>query len=283
MVEDQKNSLENLFPLSDIAEYAGTTPDYLRYLIFKKKLRGHKIGKIWFTKKEWVDEHKKSLLKSTLLETEKLALSNDNNVSVVEKKPDDFSDIRDIRLPSKDTQPQLKLRFAPAFALTIMVILGGVFISQTNHQNQLTDRSANYVADQNKVEIKHQVLPLTEVDWQKIVSNLKAPQDIKDIIKAPSRKVAATPIPHVALPSLPSLSFNMPSFSPVFKALLSPAKKIVSVIGHTKDALFTSIYKLAERPHYSTKISSQAAKEPLGHAKISFYDPIQSVKMFVYE
>lgn len=62
-----------LKPLSEIASYAGTTPDYLRYLIFKKKFKGQKIGKIWFSKMEWVDNYKSGLHK-------------ENNASVVAKK-----------------------------------------------------------------------------------------------------------------------------------------------------------------------------------------------------
>ncbi|MDP3764755.1 MAG: hypothetical protein Q8Q95_04000, partial [bacterium] len=56
MADNGKNDsvFGGLLPLSEAAVLAGTTPDYLRYLIFKNKLQGQKFGKIWFTRKEWL-------------------------------------------------------------------------------------------------------------------------------------------------------------------------------------------------------------------------------------
>ena len=59
-MENQQYNFLDLRPLSELADYAHTTPDYLRYLIFKKKLQGQKIGNIWFSKKEWVDVYRAS-------------------------------------------------------------------------------------------------------------------------------------------------------------------------------------------------------------------------------
>ena len=54
----KKNNAEQLVPLGELAAYARTKPDYLRYLIFKKKLRGKKVGKIWFSSRQAVDEYR---------------------------------------------------------------------------------------------------------------------------------------------------------------------------------------------------------------------------------
>lgn len=67
MDTEEKKLIDNFLPLSELASYAGTTPDYLRYLIFKKKLQGKKIGKIWFSKKEWIDLWKEKNSKASIL------------------------------------------------------------------------------------------------------------------------------------------------------------------------------------------------------------------------
>src|SRR3989344_3130400 len=52
---EQSNG-EKYFSLAEIAPKYGVSQDYLRFLIFKKKLRGKKIGKNWTTTNEWINE-----------------------------------------------------------------------------------------------------------------------------------------------------------------------------------------------------------------------------------
>ncbi|MBI2639612.1 MAG: hypothetical protein HYW90_01825 [Candidatus Sungbacteria bacterium] len=53
----QRNSKEYL-SLADAAHEFGLSQDYLRFLIFKKKLKAEKIGRNWVTTKEWVLEQR---------------------------------------------------------------------------------------------------------------------------------------------------------------------------------------------------------------------------------
>lgn len=43
--------------LAVAARQLGVSQDYLRFLIFKKKLRGEKFGRNWMTKREWLEEY----------------------------------------------------------------------------------------------------------------------------------------------------------------------------------------------------------------------------------
>src|SRR3989344_2884159 len=52
---EQSNG-EKYFSLAEIAPKYGVSQDYLRFLIFKKKLRGQKIGRNWTTTNEWMNE-----------------------------------------------------------------------------------------------------------------------------------------------------------------------------------------------------------------------------------
>ena len=41
--------------LAEAAKERGVSQDYLRFLIFKKKLQGQKMGRNWVTTNEWLD------------------------------------------------------------------------------------------------------------------------------------------------------------------------------------------------------------------------------------
>jgi hypothetical protein len=47
---------EKILPLSEAAKMAGYTPEYLNLLARQGKLKAQKIGRNWFTNKEWLDE-----------------------------------------------------------------------------------------------------------------------------------------------------------------------------------------------------------------------------------
>lgn len=47
----------DFLPLAEAAKIYGVAPDYLRFLIFKKKLRGAKFGRNWVTTRVWLDEY----------------------------------------------------------------------------------------------------------------------------------------------------------------------------------------------------------------------------------
>ncbi len=47
----------DFLPLAEAAKIYGVAPDYLRFLIFKKKLRGVKFGRNWVTTRIWLDEY----------------------------------------------------------------------------------------------------------------------------------------------------------------------------------------------------------------------------------
>ena len=56
--KEQPEMSENetgFMPLSEAAKLTGYTPEYLNLLCRKKKLEGKKIGRNWYTKKEWLD------------------------------------------------------------------------------------------------------------------------------------------------------------------------------------------------------------------------------------
>jgi len=42
--------------LADIAKEFKVSQDYLRFLIFKKRLRAAKFGRNWFTTRVWMEE-----------------------------------------------------------------------------------------------------------------------------------------------------------------------------------------------------------------------------------
>src|SRR3989344_13006 len=44
-------------PLAEAAQIKGVSQDYLRLLIFRKNLRGVKLGRNWFTTIEWLNEY----------------------------------------------------------------------------------------------------------------------------------------------------------------------------------------------------------------------------------
>ena len=53
-----KNESEYI-SLREAAKLTDLSQGYLAFLIRQKKLQGKKIGKIWVTKKEWIDEFRK--------------------------------------------------------------------------------------------------------------------------------------------------------------------------------------------------------------------------------
>ena len=59
MSDNKKNiQKDNEFlPLSIAAKQWGVSQDYLRFLIFKKKLQAEKFGRNWVTKQEWVENY----------------------------------------------------------------------------------------------------------------------------------------------------------------------------------------------------------------------------------
>ncbi|GEM_PF-446706 len=66
MLDNRKNKEQNIeripvgnefLPLSVAAKKWGVSQDYLRFLIFKKKLRGEKVGRNWVTKEQWLVEY----------------------------------------------------------------------------------------------------------------------------------------------------------------------------------------------------------------------------------
>ena len=59
MLKKEKKSKETIefLPLSVAAKQWGVSQDYLRFLIFKKKLRGEKIGRNWVTTQEWLEDY----------------------------------------------------------------------------------------------------------------------------------------------------------------------------------------------------------------------------------
>ena len=56
---DKKNNSDRgqFLSLSEAAKKWGVSQDYLRFLIFKKKLRAVKFGRNWVTKQEWIEEY----------------------------------------------------------------------------------------------------------------------------------------------------------------------------------------------------------------------------------
>ncbi|MDP3740803.1 MAG: hypothetical protein Q8R08_00570, partial [bacterium] len=48
---------KSLIPLSNAANLVGSTPAYLNVLIHRGKLKAQKVGRNWFTTKEWLFEH----------------------------------------------------------------------------------------------------------------------------------------------------------------------------------------------------------------------------------
>lgn len=56
MKEKTKEKTNELLSLSQAAHMSGYTPEYFNLLSRKKKLKAEKIGRNWYTKKEWVDE-----------------------------------------------------------------------------------------------------------------------------------------------------------------------------------------------------------------------------------
>ncbi|MBI4224807.1 MAG: hypothetical protein HY617_00600, partial [Candidatus Sungbacteria bacterium] len=52
---NQKEPGRHYLSLADAAKERGVSQDYLRFLIFKKKLHGLKIGRNWVTTNEWLD------------------------------------------------------------------------------------------------------------------------------------------------------------------------------------------------------------------------------------
>ncbi len=57
-MENFSKKISNDFlPLVDAAKLYGVSKDYLRFLIFKKKLRGRKLGRNWVTTLDWLDQY----------------------------------------------------------------------------------------------------------------------------------------------------------------------------------------------------------------------------------
>ncbi|MEK7172915.1 MAG: hypothetical protein AAB740_02985, partial [Patescibacteria group bacterium] len=54
-MEENKN--QEFMPLAQAAKVYGVSQDYLRFLIFKKRLHGEKFGRNWVTTKTWLDEY----------------------------------------------------------------------------------------------------------------------------------------------------------------------------------------------------------------------------------
>ncbi len=55
--ELKKEIKSDFLSLSAAAKQSGVSQDYLRFLIFKKRLRGQKIGRNWVTRHEWLEEY----------------------------------------------------------------------------------------------------------------------------------------------------------------------------------------------------------------------------------
>lgn len=51
------NAEKDFLPLADAAKKFGVSHNYLRFLIFKKKLHGAKFGRNWVTTEAWLDEY----------------------------------------------------------------------------------------------------------------------------------------------------------------------------------------------------------------------------------
>ncbi len=51
------NERDGFLPLSVAAKKWGVGQDYLRFLIFKKKLKGKKFGRNWVTRQEWLEDY----------------------------------------------------------------------------------------------------------------------------------------------------------------------------------------------------------------------------------
>ena len=56
-LEPVRSHTLNLLSLADAAKAWGVSQDYLRFLIFKKKLRAVKIGRNWMTQDDWLSEY----------------------------------------------------------------------------------------------------------------------------------------------------------------------------------------------------------------------------------
>lgn len=51
-----EETAKKFIPLSQAAKQTGYTPEYLNFLVRKKKFRAEKIGRNWYTTLEWLDE-----------------------------------------------------------------------------------------------------------------------------------------------------------------------------------------------------------------------------------
>jgi lambda repressor-like predicted transcriptional regulator len=66
---------EELLSLNEAAKEREVSQDYLRFLIFKKKLKGEKIGRNWVTTHVWIEEYANT---SEGLKDEKIKLGEDD-------------------------------------------------------------------------------------------------------------------------------------------------------------------------------------------------------------
>ena len=77
MLKKEKKSKESteFLPLSVAAKQWGVSQDYLRFLIFKKKLRGEKMGRNWVIKQEWLEDYFSRVKRRGVSATQAMPLS----------------------------------------------------------------------------------------------------------------------------------------------------------------------------------------------------------------
>lgn len=93
--EKTKIAGDDLMPLSEAAEIAGCTPEHLNLMARKKKLEAKKLGRNWYTTKEWVEtylenvEREKNLRRGII----KIRRVVDEYLNLPQKISDDKKDI----------------------------------------------------------------------------------------------------------------------------------------------------------------------------------------------
>ena len=61
LTENNKYGNSEFFPLSAAGKILGTSGNYVKVLVHRGKLRALKLGRNWFTTKEWINEYQKSV------------------------------------------------------------------------------------------------------------------------------------------------------------------------------------------------------------------------------
>lgn len=92
MDKENKEKIEDAgtgyIALSEAAKIAGCTPEHLNLMARKKKLKADKIGRNWFTKKEWLNSHIEAVKKNKNLRKGIIAIrmNVDNFLNLSPKK-----------------------------------------------------------------------------------------------------------------------------------------------------------------------------------------------------